>query len=96
MPKQYLNIDSFARVINNVKNPRDLSIGESPSITNFDITHRGELRPRGKFEETTNDGESYEPGSNAVPTHTASLNPGHGLHYFEYDDETAVAGFSLT
>ena len=96
MPKQYLNIDSFARGINNVKNPRDLSIGESPSITNFDITHRGELRPRGKFEETTNDGESYEPGSNAVPTHTASLNPGHGLHYFEYDDETAVAGFSLT
>ena len=37
MPKQYLNINSFARGINNVKNPRDLLIGEAVDLVNFDI-----------------------------------------------------------
>lgn len=96
MPKQYLNINSFARGINNVKNPRDLLIGEAVDLVNFDISNVGELRPRGKFNENTNDGEAYKPGTNNTPTITASVNPGYGLHYFEYDEESGVAGFSLT
>ena len=49
MPKSYLNINDFSKGINNVKNPRDLSSGEARNIINFDLSNRGELRPRGKF-----------------------------------------------
>ena len=96
MPKQYLNINSFARGINTVKNPRDLAVGEAVDLVNFDVSNIGELRPRGKFDEQTNSGEAYKPGSNNTPTIASSVNPGYGLHYFEYDDESGVAGFSLT
>jgi len=96
MPKNYLNINSFARGINSVKNPRDLEVGEAQSLTNFDLSNRGELKPRGKFNEEVNGDTGEIFGGNHFGTITASLNPGYGLHYFEYDDETAVAGFSLT
>ena len=95
MPKNLLNINSFAQGINDVKNRRDLAVGESPNIVNFDISNRGELKPRGKFDELA-DGDGLELGGSNVGRFTASVNPGYGLHYFEYDDETAVAGFSLT
>ena len=95
MAKQYHNINSFEKGINNVKNPRDLKVGEAVDIVNFDISNRGELKPRGKFNEMA-DGDGLELGGNNVGRFTASVNPGYGLHYFEYDDETAVAGFSLT
>ena len=95
MPKNLLNINSFAQGINDVKNRRDLAVGESPNIVNFDISNRGELKPRGKFDELA-DGDGLELGGSNVGRFTASVNPGYGLHDFEYDDETAVAGFSLT
>lgn len=47
MPKQFININNFSRGINDVKNPRDLSIGEAVNISNFDTLNAGELRPRG-------------------------------------------------
>ena len=94
MPKTYLNINDFSKGINNVKNRRDLSSGEAVEIVNFDLSNRGELKPRGKFDELT-DGESLDFDGTSTGLFTASVNPGYGLHYFEYDDETAVAGFSL-
>jgi len=95
MPKTYLNINDFSKGINNVKNRRDLSSGEAVEIVNFDLSNRGELKPRGKFGELA-DGEALEFDGTSTGVFTASVNPGYGLHYFEYDDETAVAGFSLT
>ena len=47
MPKNFLNINDFGRGINTVKNPRDLTIGEIVVSENFDVSNRGELRPRG-------------------------------------------------
>jgi len=94
MPKSYLNINDFSKGINNVKNRRDLSSGEAVEIVNFDLSNRGELKPRGKFNELT-DGDSLDFDGTSTGVFTASVNPGYGLHYFEYDDETAVAGFSL-
>ena len=94
MPKAFLNIDDFGRGINTVKNPRDLSIGEAVEIENFDLSNRGELRPRGLFK-TATDGSAVTLQSNTVPKHTASINPGRGLFYFEADDPTVVRGVSI-
>ena len=79
MPKNLLNINSFAQGINDVKNRRDLAVGESPNIVNFDISNRGELKPRGKFDELA-DGDGLELGGSNVGRFTASVNPGYGLH----------------
>ena len=95
MPKASININDFGRGINTVKNPRDLAIGESPSITNFDTSNRGELRPRSYFNEQT-DGTSYRIKTNGVDSHTASINPGYGLYYFEADDSIGVQGTTVT
>jgi len=95
MPKAFLNIDDFGRGINTVKNPRDLSIGEAVEIENFDLSNRGELRPRGLFK-TATDGSAVTLQSNTVPKHTASINPGHGLFYFEADDPATARGVSIT
>jgi hypothetical protein len=95
MPKTYLNINDFSKGINNVKNRRDLSSGEAVEIVNFELSNRGELKPRGKFGELA-DGEALSFDGISTGVFTASVNPGYGLHYFEYDDETEVAGFSLT
>jgi len=95
MPKQFLNINDFGRGINTVKNPRDLTVGEVVESDNFDISNRGELRPRGLFKTATN-GSAVTLQSNTVPSHTASINPGRGLFYFEADDPTVVRGVSIT
>jgi len=95
MPKQFLNINDFGRGINTVKNPRDLVVGEVVESDNFDISNRGELRPRGLFKTAVN-GTNVTLQSNTVPNHTASINPGRGLFYFEADDPTVVRGVSIT
>ena len=94
MPKNFLNINDFGRGINTVKNPRDLSMGEVVESDNFDVSNRGELRPRGLFK-TATDGSAVTLQSNTVPKHTASINPGRGLFYFEADDPTVVRGVSI-
>tara|TARA_X000001388_G_scaffold343_1_gene536 strand:+ start:35 stop:3073 length:3039 start_codon:yes stop_codon:yes gene_type:complete len=94
MPKKFLNIDDFSKGINNVKNRRDLRVGEASALTNFDIGNRGELKPLGYFHEATNASAVAVGGTN-VDVVTASVNPGYGLHYFEYDTETGTAGFSI-
>ena len=81
MPKASININDFGRGINTVKNPRDLAIGESPNIVNFDTSNRGELRPRSYFNTATN-GQAHRFNSQYVDSHTASINPGYGLYYF--------------
>ena len=95
MPKASININDFGRGINTVKNPRDLAIGESPNIVNFDTSNRGELRPRSYFNEQTNGG-SLRLSANGVDAHTASINPGYGLYYFEADEATGVRGVQVT
>tara|TARA_Y100000401_G_scaffold61793_1_gene49041 strand:- start:2625 stop:5699 length:3075 start_codon:yes stop_codon:yes gene_type:complete len=95
MPKASININDFGRGINTVKNPRDLAIGESPNIVNFDTSNRGELRPRSYFNEQTN-GSSLRLGSNGVDAHTASINPGYGLYYFEADEAIGLRGVTFT
>ena len=94
MPKKFLNINDFGRGINTVKNPRDLIVGESPTIENFDVSNRGELRPRGLFK-TAVDGSAVTLQSSTVPKHTASINSGHGLFYFEADEPTVTRGVSI-
>tara|TARA_R100001082_G_scaffold17882_1_gene8899 strand:- start:5530 stop:8637 length:3108 start_codon:yes stop_codon:yes gene_type:complete len=95
MPKASININDFGRGINTVKNSRDLSIGESPSITNFDTSNRGELRPRSFFNTSTT-GTALRLGANGVDVHTASINPGYGLYYFEADEATGLRGVTFT
>ena len=95
MAKASVNINDFGRGINTVKNPRDLVIGESPNIVNFDTSNRGELRPRSYFNKQTNGG-SLRLGSNSVDVHTASINPGYGLYYFEADEATGLRGVTFT
>jgi hypothetical protein len=95
MPKQFLNINDFSGGINTVKNPRDLASNEAVEIENFDLSNRGELKPRGFFTGTV-DGSAVRLQSNTVPKHVASVNAGHGLFYFEADDPTAVRGVTIT
>ena len=95
MPKASININDFSRGINTVKNPRDLAIGESPNVVNFDTSNRGELRPRSYFNEQTNGG-SLRLSANGVDAHTASINPGYGLYYFEADEATGLRGVTFT
>ena len=95
MPKASININDFGRGINTVKNPRDLAIGESPNIVNFDTSNRGELRPRSYFNTATN-GQAHRFNSQYVDSHTASINPGYGLYYFEADDSIGVRGVTFT
>jgi hypothetical protein len=95
MPKASININDFGRGINTVKNPRDLAIGESPNIVNFDTSNRGELRPTSIFSTATN-GTSLRLGANGVDAHTASINPGYGLYYFEADDAIGLRGATVT
>ena len=95
MPKQFLNIDNFGKGINNVKNPRDLAIGEMADCQNWNVSKNGELVPRSEWH-TNNDGDSLRLNSNFVDNFTASLNPGYGLHYFEADDSIGVRGVSIT
>jgi len=95
MPKNFLNINDFGRGINTVKNPRDLTIGEIVVSENFDVSNRGELRPRGLFK-TAVDGSAVTLQSSTVPKHTASINSGHGLFYFEADDPTTARGVTIT
>ena len=95
MPKASININDFSRGINTVKNPRDLAIGESPNVVNFDTSNRGELRPRSYFNEQTN-GSSLRLSANGVDAHTASINPGYGLYYFEADEATGLRGVTFT
>ena len=49
MPKQFLSINNFGRGINNVKNPRDLSIGEMADCRNWNVSKNGELVPRSEW-----------------------------------------------
>ena len=95
MPKKFLNINDFGRGINTVKNPRDLSEGEYVTSDNFDVSNRGELRPRGLFK-TAVDGSAVTLQANTVPKHTASINSGYGLFYFEADDPATARGVSIT
>ena len=95
MPKQIININNFGRGINDVKNPRDLSIGEAVSISNFDTLNAGELRPRGNFKTATN-GQATKLNENFIDSQTASLNPGYGLYYFESDDVVGVRGVTIS
>ena len=95
MPKASININDFGQGINTVKNPRDLAIGESPNIVNFDTSNRGELRPASIFSTATN-GTSLRLGANGVDAHTASINPGYGLYYFEADDAIGLRGVTFT
>jgi len=94
MPKASININDFGRGINTVKNPRDLAIGESPNIVNFDTSNRGELRPRSYFNAQIN-GSSLRL-NNGVDVLTASINPGYGLYYFEADEATGLRGVTFT
>ena len=96
MPKQFLNIDSFGRGINNVKNPRDLAIGEMADCQNWNVSKNGELVPRSEFKNTTNNNSLILGSTNTVDNFTASLNPGYGLFYFEADDPIGVRGASIT
>ena len=73
MPKQFLNIDSFGRGINNVKNPRDLAIGEMADCQNWNVSKNGELVPRSEWH-TDTDGTALRLSSNAIDNFTASLN----------------------
>ena len=95
MPKQYLNINNFSRGINNVKNPRDLVVGELAECINWNVSKNGELVPRSEWATAVN-GSALTLGSNTVPSHTASLNPGYGLFYFESDDPIGVRGSTIT
>ena len=94
MPKQFLSINNFGRGINNVKNPRDLSIGEMADCRNWNVSKNGELVPRSEWN-TENDNDAYRIGTNYVDNFTASLNPGYGLFYFEADDPIGVRGASI-
>ena len=75
MPKQFLNIDNFGKGINNVKNPRDLSIGEMADCQNWNVSKNGELVPRSQFKGTTNNNSLILGSTNTVDNFTASLNP---------------------
>jgi hypothetical protein len=94
MPKQFLNINSFGKGINNVKNPRDLSIGEMADCRNWNVSKNGELVPRSEWN-SENDNDAYRIGDNYVDNFTASLNPGYGLFYFEADDPIGVRGTTI-
>ena len=94
MPKQFLSINNFGRGINNVKNPRDLSIGEMADCRNWNVSKNGELVPRSEWN-TENDNDAYRIGTNYVDNFTASLNPGYGLFYFEADDPIGVRGTTI-
>ena len=96
MPKQFLNIDNFGKGINNVKNPRDLAIGEMADCQNWNVSKNGELVPRSEFKSSTNNNSLILGLTNAVDNFTASLNPGYGLFYFEADDPVGVRGASIT
>ena len=85
MPKRFFTLNNFGRGINNVKNPRDLAVGESAECINWNVSKNGELIPRSEWH-TATDGSALTLSQNTVPVHTASLNPGYGLHYFEADD----------
>ena len=91
MPKRFFTLNNFGRGINNVKNPRDLAVGESAECINWNVSKNGELIPRSEWH-TATDGSALTLSQNTVPVHTASLNPGYGLHYFEADDPVGVRG----
>ena len=96
MPKSFLNISNFGLGINNAKNPRDLQIGESANIENFNVSKNGELVPKGKFETNTNsDAVEIIDGGQEVDNLTASITAGHGLFYFETDDPVGVRGTTI-
>jgi hypothetical protein len=94
MPKRFFTLNNFGRGINNVKNPRDLAVGESAECINWNVSKNGELIPRSEWH-TATDGSALTLSQNTVPVHTASLNPGYGLHYFEADDPVGVRGASV-
>ncbi len=91
MPKQYFSINNFGQGINNVKNPRDLSVGEMAECINFNVSKNGELIPRSEWNTATN-GSALTLANNTVDVATASINPGYGLFYFEADDPVGVGG----
>ena len=82
MPKQYFSINNFGQGINNVKNPRDLNVGEMAECINWNVSKNGELIPRSEWNTATN-GTALTLSDNTVDVATASLNPGYGLFYFE-------------
>ena len=94
MAKRFFTLNSFGRGINNVKNPRDLAVGESAECINWNVSKNGELIPRSEWH-TATDGSALILSQNTVPVHTASLNPGYGLHYFEADDPVGVRGATV-
>jgi len=94
MAKKFFTLNSFGRGINNVKNPRDLAVGESAECINWNVSKNGELIPRSEWH-TATDGSALTLSQNTVPVHTASLNPGYGLHYFEADDPVGVRGATV-
>ena len=94
MAKKFFTLNSFGRGINNVKNPRDLAVGESAECINWNVSKNGELIPRSEWH-TATDGSALTLSQNTVPVHTASLNPGYGLHYFEADDPVGVRGIAI-
>jgi hypothetical protein len=91
MPKRFYSLDNFGKGINNVKNPRDLTVGEMAECVNWNVSKNGELIPRSEWK-TATDGSALTLSSNTVPVHTASLKPGYGLFYFEADDPIGVGG----
>ena len=91
MPKKYFSINNFGKGINNVKNPRDLTVGEMAECINWNVSKNGELIPRSEWNTATN-GTALTLSDNTVDVATASLNPGYGLFYFEADDPIGVGG----
>ena len=91
MAKKFFTLNSFGRGINNVKNPRDLAVGESAECINWNVSKNGELIPRSEWH-TATDGSALTLSQNTVPVHTASLNPGYGLHYFEAPETIIFTG----
>ena len=53
MPKRFFTLNNFGRGINNVKNPRDLAVGESAECINWNVSKNGELIPRSEWHTAT-------------------------------------------
>ena len=42
MPKRFYSLENFGKGINNVKNPRDLTVGEMAECVNWNVSKNGE------------------------------------------------------
>ena len=97
MAKQYYTLKSFARGINNLRDPRDISEDEANFIQNMSIDSLGKIKSAGSFygHGVGNDGTGLVNDGKYVAdrggTTSASLlgSGGYNLYYFEADHSTS-------